>query len=107
MSETFGYRIGAVQALSTYMSVGDGALYKPGLIKRWIEGRNRIFEDYTDSKFSQSLVKKALKQMKEDYPGQRFRFGTFKQDNRVFLAIKPEHPTPSDQWMIIAPEVIV
>jgi len=105
MKETFGYRIGAVQSMSTFMSVGDGALYDPGLIKRGVKGRNRIFKYHDVPKFSPPLVKEALNQVKQDYPDQKFRFGTFRQDNRVFLAIKPEHPTPPDQWMIVAPVV--
>lgn len=76
MNETYGYRTGAVQAMQGFECL---------------------------SMFSPKTLRKALKQLNTDYPGQPIRFGKFDQDKRSYLAIQPRHPLIVDEWLIVAP----
>ena len=78
MKETFGYRVGAVQSMDGF----DQCLA-----------------------VSHKTLKKALKQLSTDYPDQHIRVGMFRSGSKGVLALQPEHPTPPDQWMIVAPVV--
>lgn len=106
MKEVFGYRVGAVQALQGFNPVLGGQLLPKKFLKYCVSKAGTGFiSEFDLSMFSLDVVKSALKQLKTDYPKQRVRFGKFIQNNRVYLAIQPERPTPPDQWMIVAQEV--
>ena len=81
--EAFGYRVGAVQTMDGF---GEPTLLELALFKR-------------------KTIKKAIKQLKNDYPKQNARVDKFYQNGRVYLAIQPERPNPPDQWMIVGQEI--
>lgn len=103
--EIFGYRIGAVQSMKGFQIFDPvkRSYFKRKYIKDCVINGRQYHPFCNLSMFSLKIVKRALKQLKQDYPHQRFQFGKFPHDGKVFLAIQPERPTPPDQWMIIAP----
>lgn len=79
MNETFAYRTGAVQSMQGFECL---------------------------SMFSPKTLRKALKQLNTDYPGQPVRFGKFDQGSFSYLALQAETPRQPDEWLIVAPVVV-